>query len=411
MKMSEFVVCPACKGVLDETEGGLACGPCSKEYPVVDGIPRLYPPGDSLTIDADKLHTKSRTEAASTIAEMGRIDNGVLSKPRLYYAAYILLVVSLLLQFEAGVLAILFLFLIDWVIFRYHRQAALARYNANPLKLKSVADHQAVDGVYEREGKTQPTMSEWVDLAREAAGADMADTEDSVQEDERYLDIKRVYDRMPQPARVTVDVGANDGRATWRFGVGDDGTVLGVDVSHLLLKSFLEKLPDQIALQADGACLPLRDACADFVLCTETLEHIPDPNAAIAEFFRVLKPGGWLMVQSPNAHRLRNLNPIHISLLVVSLATDRVLQKKTVHENTWHNAITYHWDFSLQDYYRMVKRGGGEILELRSAQFFFPRFLLRGRFSAKERILARIPILRYFGGDLVMVVEKRSHPK
>jgi SAM-dependent methyltransferase len=350
---------------------------------------------------------------------MGRIDNGILIKPRLYYAAYLLLAVFLALRFEAGIVAILFLFLIDWIDFRFRRGGALARYDTNPLKLVTVADHQAVDSVYEREGTPQPTMSDWVDLAREAAGTGLGDAEDSVQEDSiqedgRYLDIKRVYDRAPQTAGVTIDVGANDGRATWRFGVGDDGTVLGVDVSHLLLRDFLKNLPDHVALQADGACLPLKDACADFVLCTETLEHIPDPGAAVAEFFRVLKPGGRLMVQSPNAHRLRNLNPIHILVLFVSLATDVVLQKKRVHENTWHNAITYHWDFSLQDYYRMVKAAGGTMLELRSAQFFFPRFLLRGRrsrFSAKERTLAAIPILRYFGGDLVMVAEKRSHPK
>jgi ubiquinone/menaquinone biosynthesis C-methylase UbiE len=254
-------------------------------------------------------------------------------------------------------------------------------------------------------------MSDWVNLARETADGSSEAADPNIEDDERYLDIRRVYDRFPRSPDVVVDVGANDGRATWRFGVGAGRTVIGIDVSYLLLKSFLSNLPDQIALQADGGCLPLEDECADFLFCTETLEHIPDPAAAVGEFFRVLKPGGWLMIQSPNAHRLRNLNPLHILTLLASLATDKVLQKKKTHENTWHNAITYHWDFSVQDYRRMIEEAGGSVLELRSAQFFVPRFLLKGSqdaFAAKERILSRIPLVRYLGADLVVVAVKND---
>jgi SAM-dependent methyltransferase len=37
----------------------------------------------------------------------------------------------------------------------------------------------------------------------------------------------------------------------------------------------------------------------DVILCSHVLEHIPDDAAAMAEFFRVLKPGGWAMLQVP----------------------------------------------------------------------------------------------------------------
>lgn len=42
----------------------------------------------------------------------------------------------------------------------------------------------------------------------------------------------------------------------------------------------------------DGASLPLEDASCDGALCTFTLCTIPDVDAALAEVFRVLRPGG-----------------------------------------------------------------------------------------------------------------------
>jgi hypothetical protein len=57
----------------------------------------------------------------------------------------------------------------------------------------------------------------------------------------------------------------------------------------------------------------------------------------------------------------------------------------------------------------MARDAGARILELRSREFFWPEFLLAGRQSAvqrKERLIGSIPLLRFFGDDLVMVVEK-----
>jgi SAM-dependent methyltransferase len=48
-----------------------------------------------------------------------------------------------------------------------------------------------------------------------------------------------------------------------------------------------------------AAALPLRDAVADAVLCTEVIEHVPDPGALVAESARVLKPGGALVLSAP----------------------------------------------------------------------------------------------------------------
>jgi SAM-dependent methyltransferase len=55
----------------------------------------------------------------------------------------------------------------------------------------------------------------------------------------------------------------------------------------------------------DAQALGIRDASFDVVLCTEVLEHLPDPQRAIDEMYRVLVPGGQLLLTT------RFLFPIH----------------------------------------------------------------------------------------------------
>lgn len=44
--------------------------------------------------------------------------------------------------------------------------------------------------------------------------------------------------------------------------------------------------------------LPFGDGCCDVLLCTDTLQYIPDAGAAIKEMHRVLRPGGKLILST-----------------------------------------------------------------------------------------------------------------
>ena len=45
--------------------------------------------------------------------------------------------------------------------------------------------------------------------------------------------------------------------------------------------------------------LPFRDSVFDTVVCTEVLEHVPDPGLALREIRRVIKPSGSLILSTP----------------------------------------------------------------------------------------------------------------
>jgi len=51
--------------------------------------------------------------------------------------------------------------------------------------------------------------------------------------------------------------------------------------------------------------LPIETGCADYVLCQEGIEHLPNQLFALQEFGRILKPEGSLILTTPNISHLR----------------------------------------------------------------------------------------------------------
>ncbi len=52
-------------------------------------------------------------------------------------------------------------------------------------------------------------------------------------------------------------------------------------------------------VKADICDLPFEDNSYDVILCNHVLEHIPDDTKAMSELLRILKPGGWGILQIP----------------------------------------------------------------------------------------------------------------
>ncbi len=52
--------------------------------------------------------------------------------------------------------------------------------------------------------------------------------------------------------------------------------------------------------------LPIADGFADFVLCQEGIEHLPDQYHSLCELCRILRPGGRLLLTTPNYSNMRS---------------------------------------------------------------------------------------------------------
>jgi SAM-dependent methyltransferase len=102
--------------------------------------------------------------------------------------------------------------------------------------------------------------------------------------------LRRAAASVPEAARV-LDAGAGTGPYRELF------------ARHRYTSTDWANTPHPEGLQADVIApiddLPLDDAAFDLVICTEVLEHVADPAAALAELRRVLAPGGCLWATAP----------------------------------------------------------------------------------------------------------------
>jgi ubiquinone/menaquinone biosynthesis C-methylase UbiE len=103
-----------------------------------------------------------------------------------------------------------------------------------------------------------------------------------------------------RPGLSVLELGCGLGDDALRMAarVGPEGRVVGVDASLKLLAQALARRPAGLPVRyvrADGRRLPLRADSFDRCRVDRTLQHIADPEQAIRELVRVLKPGGALL--------------------------------------------------------------------------------------------------------------------
>ena len=124
---------------------------------------------------------------------------------------------------------------------------------------------------------------------------------------EDYVEILAKWMGLVQ-GMTAVDVGCGLGYLGYTYWpyFGKKGKYIGIDCSENLLKDAASAARDWAKggktefIKADAYKLPLHDDSVDWVMCQTLLMHLKEPERALGEMIRILKPGGLIMCKEPD---------------------------------------------------------------------------------------------------------------
>lgn len=203
---------------------------------------------------------------------------------------------------------------------------------------------------------------------------------------QRYTEAreKEAFRPYLHPDLFLLDLGCGEGRTTRHLAEWVDGSIFGVDFSEAMISiAGASSHPKRIKyLVGDAMDLPFKPDCLDVVISSTSFNNFPDPQRALKEISRVLKPGGLFLALIINRDewarwaRYLYLAPYYLHLLIKP--------------RSWHRRL-----FSREELRRLLAPDF-ETIELRGLRFwpdFIPEFPLNfwpPFFPFVERLLNRL---------------------
>ncbi|BCQ24034.1 glycosyltransferase [Caballeronia sp. NK8] len=188
---------------------------------------------------------------------------------------------------------------------------------------------------FENNADTQPGYEAEADVGQTQARPAIADagSEDLAWDGERYIPgmsteielehmHRYVVARKLAAGKRVLDIACGEGYGSFALAHAAS-SVIGVDISedaiHHATKAYSQNgLPLEFKI-GSAAEIPLPDASVDLVVSFETIEHHDQHEEMIAEIRRVLKPGGCVIISSPNKYEYSDVtgyaNPFHVKEL------------------------------------------------------------------------------------------------
>lgn len=133
----------------------------------------------------------------------------------------------------------------------------------------------------------------------------------------RYLRCVRLLEQELGGLREKriLDVGCGDGVLAWLLGrcgarcVGVDPSAIAIELAR---KKHAEKGSDATFGVTSGYSTQFPDDTFDAVVCSDVIEHVRQPDLLLGELYRVLRPGGVVVVSTPVRLTEQPLDRMHV---------------------------------------------------------------------------------------------------
>jgi methionine biosynthesis protein MetW len=202
-----------------------------------------------------------------------------------------------------------------------------------------------------------------------------------------------------RPSRV-LDVGCGNGVFSQRIQKATGAVVSGIDISLKSAEQAQARGVDarQCDVDEDGICYDAETF--DLVFCGEVIEHIFDPDRLLEEIWRVLIPGGHLVISTPNlaAWYNRVLLFLGIQPIFTDTSTRKTLGRYVPLLGQGSRPVGHLRVYTLAGLKDVLREYGFTILRVQAVPFL-PYPILR----ELDRLIGLIPSL---GSDLLVLARK-----
>lgn len=133
-----------------------------------------------------------------------------------------------------------------------------------------------------------------------------------------------------------VDLGSGTGDYASYF-TKNTKEYLGIDNSVEMVLSAQKRCPDAVFREGDVENLSVSSEVFDLSLAIGLIEYFPQPTKVIQEVHRILKTGGYFLVQAPHKSVIWNIEHVTFALLTPVIALRSYIKKRPV---IYHGAYT-----------------------------------------------------------------------
>jgi ubiquinone/menaquinone biosynthesis C-methylase UbiE len=173
----------------------------------------------------------------------------------------------------------------------------------------------------------------------------------------------------PRPGELVLDCGCGYGFTLRVLRDVTEARLIGLDLERDRVASAGARLGEGVRLvQGSALRLPFADGTIAKAVSSEVLEHLPDDRGALAELYRVLRPGGTLVVTVPSARYPFGWDPINYLL---ERTTGRYIGGERMLSGIWYGHRRLYDEVGLRE---LVEEAGLAVEEVRGLTHYVPPF-------------------------------------